>query len=65
MDVELPSDEDILEAMLMDHRPLPELETLQVGYQRNPWSEPSNGLYLENYYAYTARLCGALYILYF
>jgi hypothetical protein len=51
MDVEFPSDEAILEAMIMDFRPLPELETLQVGYQRNPWPEPSNGLYLENYYA--------------
>jgi hypothetical protein len=51
MDVEFPSDEAILEAMIMDLRPPPELEALQVGYQRNPWLEPSNGLYLENYYA--------------
>jgi hypothetical protein len=49
MDVEFPSDEAILEAMIMDFRPLLELETLQVCYQRNPWPEPSNGLYLENY----------------
>jgi hypothetical protein len=51
LDVEFPSDEAILEAMIMDFRPLPELEALQVGYQRNPWPEPSNGLYLEKYYA--------------
>jgi hypothetical protein len=49
MDVEFPSDEAILEAMIMDFRPLPELENLQVCYQRNPWPEPSNGLYLEHY----------------
>jgi hypothetical protein len=44
MDVEFPSDEAILEALITDFRPLPELETLQVGYQRNPWPEPRNGL---------------------
>jgi hypothetical protein len=33
MDVEFPSDEAILEAMIMDLRPPPELEALLVGYQ--------------------------------
>jgi hypothetical protein len=61
LDAELPSDEDILEAMIsygtpwedMHHKLffLPELEDLQVDYQRNPWSETSNGLYLKKYYA--------------
>jgi hypothetical protein len=51
MDVELPPDEAILEAMIMDLQPPPELKYLQVGCQRSPWLEPSNGLYLENYYA--------------
>jgi hypothetical protein len=61
LDVEFPSDEAILEAMTMDDRPwedmhhilffLPKLETLEVDYQRNPWPEPSNGLYLKKYYA--------------
>jgi hypothetical protein len=32
MDVEFPSDEAILEAMILDFRPLPKLETLQVDY---------------------------------
>jgi hypothetical protein len=51
MDVEFPSNEAILEAMFLDLRPPPELETLQVRFQQNPWLEPSNGIYLENYYA--------------
>jgi hypothetical protein len=51
MDVEFPSNEAILEAMIMEPHPLPELKNLQVGYQRIPWYEPSDGLYLENYYA--------------
>jgi hypothetical protein len=34
MDVELPSDEAILEAMIMDLRPPLELEALLVGYQQ-------------------------------
>jgi hypothetical protein len=51
MNLEFPSDEAILEAMIMFHRPLTKLEDLLVGYQRNPWFEPSNELYLENYYA--------------
>jgi hypothetical protein len=33
MDVEFPSDEAILEAMIMDPRPLLELKYLLVGYQ--------------------------------
>jgi hypothetical protein len=37
MDVEFPSDEAILEDMIVDFRPLPELETLQVVYRRNPY----------------------------
>jgi hypothetical protein len=47
MDVEFHSNEDILEAMIMDLQPPPELEYLLVGYQRIPCLEPSNGLYLE------------------
>jgi hypothetical protein len=49
MDVELPSDEAILEAMIMDFQTLCEMETLHVCYQRIPWPEPSTGLYLEHY----------------
>jgi hypothetical protein len=51
MDFEFPSDEFFLEVMIMDFQPLSELEDLLVGYQRNPWPEPSNRLYLEEYYA--------------
>jgi len=51
MDVEFPSDEAILEDMIMDILPLPKLKTSQVGYQRNPWPELSNGIYLEKHYA--------------
>jgi hypothetical protein len=51
MDVEFPPDEAILEAMILDFRPLPELKNLQVDYQKRPWSRPRNGPYLENYYA--------------
>ena len=65
MDVELPLDEAILEAMIMDFQPLPKLENLRVGYRRNPWPEPSHGLYLDKYYAQVVMLYDALYILYF
>jgi hypothetical protein len=61
MDVEMPYDEVILETMTMDGRLwegmhhiflfLPELETLQVEYQRNPWPQPSDRFYLRKYYA--------------
>jgi hypothetical protein len=51
MGIELPSDEAILEAMIMDHRPPPELEALQDSYQIIPWPKPSNGIYLEHYFA--------------
>jgi hypothetical protein len=51
MDVYFPSDEAILEAVIMDHRTPLELEDLQVGYQRIPWPKPRNGLYLDHYYA--------------
>jgi hypothetical protein len=51
LDVEFPSDEAILEAMIMDFWHPPVMETLQVGYQRGPLLKPSIGLYLENYYA--------------
>jgi hypothetical protein len=50
MDVEFPLDEPILEAMILDFRSLPKIETLQVDYQKIPWLGPSNGSYLENYY---------------
>jgi hypothetical protein len=46
MDVEFPSDEDILEAMILDFQPLPKLEASQFDCQRDPWPDPSNGLYL-------------------
>jgi hypothetical protein len=36
MDVEFPLDEATLEAMILYFRPLPEVETLQVDYQRIP-----------------------------
>jgi hypothetical protein len=39
MDVYFPSDEAILEAVIMDHRTPLELEDLQVGYQRSPWTQ--------------------------
>jgi hypothetical protein len=55
-DIELPSDEAILEAMATDYIPwedlcrglcfLPFWETFQVEYRRDSWSEPNNGLYL-------------------
>jgi len=51
MGVEFPLDEDTLEAMIMDLRPPPELEDLHFCYQRSPWLEPRNGIFLENYYA--------------
>jgi hypothetical protein len=51
MDVEFPSDEAILEVMIMDVRNLSELEYLHVDYQRSSWYEPSNGIYPEKYYA--------------
>jgi hypothetical protein len=60
-DIELPLDEDILEAMNMDcilleylHHGLcfiPFWETFQVDYRRDSWSEPSNRLYLNQYHA--------------
>jgi hypothetical protein len=46
MDVELPSNESILEAMIMDLRHFLEMKSLLVGYQWNPCLEPNNGLYL-------------------
>jgi hypothetical protein len=59
--VQLPPDEVILKSMIFYGIPLeyihrilfffPELETLQVDYQRNPWPEASNGICLNNYYA--------------
>jgi hypothetical protein len=55
-DFELPSNEAILEAMITVsiswedlHRGLcflPFWETFQVNYQRDSWSEPSSGIYL-------------------
>jgi hypothetical protein len=54
LDIELISNEAILEAMISDGRPweyipcrilfLPELENLCVDYQRNPWLHPRNGI---------------------
>jgi hypothetical protein len=59
-DFELPSDEAILEAMTMISIPQEELhcglcflpfwETSQVDYRRDSWSEPSNGLYLNQFH---------------
>jgi len=56
LDVELPSNEAILEAMTMDDRSwedthyklfiFPKIETLEVDYQINLWPDPSNELYL-------------------
>jgi hypothetical protein len=37
--------------MIFYFKNLPEMETLQVYYQQIPWPRPSNGPYLENYYA--------------
>jgi hypothetical protein len=61
LDFELPSDEAILEAMTTVsisweylHRGLcflPFWEAFQVDYQRDSWSEPSSGLYLNYYHA--------------
>jgi hypothetical protein len=55
-DFELPSDESILEAMIMVYIPweglhrglcfVPFWETFQVDYRRDSWSEPSSRLYL-------------------
>jgi hypothetical protein len=60
LDFELPSDEAILEAMTMVsilwedlHRGLcflPFWETFQVDYQRDSWSKPSGGLYLNQFH---------------
>jgi hypothetical protein len=59
-DFELPSYEAILEAMTMVsilwedlHRglcSLPFWETFQVDYRRDSWSEPSSGIYLNQFY---------------
>jgi hypothetical protein len=51
MNVEFPSIETILESMMMDIQPLPELEALEVFYQRIPFPKPSNGIFLESYWA--------------
>jgi hypothetical protein len=61
LDVELPSDEDILESIATYGRPceymhsilffVPKMETLQVDHQRNHYHEPSDGLYLKKYHA--------------
>jgi len=48
MDVYFPSDDSILEAMIMDHRTPSELEYLHASYQRIPCLDPSNGIYLEH-----------------
>jgi len=40
---------------------LPFWETFQVDYWRDSWSEPNKDLYLNKYYAWAVRLCGALY----
>jgi hypothetical protein len=48
MDVELPLDEAILEAMILDSRLPLELKTLKFDYQIIPWPGPRNGPYLEN-----------------
>jgi hypothetical protein len=60
-DFEFPSDEAILEAMTMASIPWEDLhcglcfhpfwETFQVDYQRDSWSKPNNGLFLNQYYA--------------
>ena len=59
-DFELPSDEAIIEDMTMISIPqedlhhglcfLPFRETSQVDYQRDSWSEPSNGIYLNQFH---------------
>jgi hypothetical protein len=59
-DFELPSDEAILEAMTTVSIPkenlnhglcfLPFWETFQVDYQRDSWSEPGSGLYLNQFH---------------
>jgi hypothetical protein len=59
--IEFTSDEGILEATNMVSIPweklhcgfcfLPFWETFQVDYQRDSWLEPTNGLYLNQYYA--------------
>jgi hypothetical protein len=59
-DFELPSDEAILEAMTTISIPwedlhrglcfLPFWETFQVDYRRDSWSEPSSGLYLNQFH---------------
>jgi hypothetical protein len=59
-DFELPSDEAILEAMTTVSIPqedlhrglcfLPFWETSQVDYRRDSWSEPSSGLYLNQFH---------------
>jgi hypothetical protein len=59
-DFELPSDEAILEAMTTVSIPredlhsglcfLPFWETFQDDYQRDSWSEPSSGLYLNHFH---------------
>jgi hypothetical protein len=55
-DIEFPSNEAIIEAMTIDYIMweylqcglcfLPFWETFQVEYQRDSWSEPSSGIYL-------------------
>jgi hypothetical protein len=60
LDFELSSDEAILEAMTMVSIPwedlhhglcfLPFWETSQVDYRRDSWSEPSSGLYLNQFH---------------
>jgi hypothetical protein len=59
-DFELPSDEAILESMTTVSIPwedlhrglcfLPFCETFQVDYRRDSWSEPSSGLYLNQFH---------------
>jgi hypothetical protein len=49
MNVEMPRDEIILQAMIMDFQHLPELENSQVVYQVNTLAEPRNRIYLEHY----------------
>jgi hypothetical protein len=51
MEVELPSNGAILEAMILDFRPLLGMETVQFDYQKIHWLGPSNRISLENYYA--------------
>jgi hypothetical protein len=61
LNVEMPSDEVILEAMTMDGRLwegmhhifsfFPNWKLYRLNYQRNPWPQPSDRFYLRKYYA--------------